>query len=133
MSRSSRSAPAERLELRSRSGDVSATVPAGRYSIDAQSDTGEVQTRGLDTVQDAGFEIQALSTSGDVTRARRPDDRSAIDLSPHLRAARRALLYLIVGLGQGLTYLLVLGGGLVLGSFSRRCGSACRCWPGPRG
>ena len=39
----------------------------------------------------------------------------ALDLSPHLRAARRALLYLIVGLGQGLTYLLVLGGGLVLG------------------
>src|SRR6201991_4681089 len=40
---------------------------------------------------------------------------AALDLSPHLRAARRALLYLIVGLGQGLTYLLVLGGGLVLG------------------
>src|SRR4051794_25684221 len=39
----------------------------------------------------------------------------ALDLSPHLRAARRTLLYLIVGLGQGLTYLLVLGGGLVLG------------------
>ncbi len=40
---------------------------------------------------------------------------AAIDLSPHLRAARRTLLYLIVGLGQGLTYLLVIGGGLVLG------------------
>ena len=39
----------------------------------------------------------------------------ALDLSPHLRAARRALLYLFVGLGQGLTYLLVIGGGLVLG------------------
>ena len=39
----------------------------------------------------------------------------ALDLSPHLRAARRALLYLVVGLGQGLTYLLVIGGGLVLG------------------
>src|SRR6201991_5297139 len=40
---------------------------------------------------------------------------AALDLSPHLRAARRALLYLVVGLGQGLTYLLVLGGGLILG------------------
>ena len=39
----------------------------------------------------------------------------ALDLSPHLRAARRALLYLVVGLGQGLTYLLVIGGGLVAG------------------
>src|SRR6478735_6906800 len=40
---------------------------------------------------------------------------AAIDLSPHLRAARRTLLYLVVGLGQGLTYLLVIGGGLALG------------------
>jgi len=39
----------------------------------------------------------------------------ALDLSPHLRAARRTLLYLFVGLGQGLTYLLVIGGGLLLG------------------
>jgi signal transduction histidine kinase len=41
---------------------------------------------------------------------------AALDLSPHLRAARRALLYLVVGLGQGLTYMLVIGGGLVLGA-----------------
>ena len=40
---------------------------------------------------------------------------AALDFAPHLRAARRALLYLVVGLGQGLTYLLVVGGGLVLG------------------
>ena len=40
---------------------------------------------------------------------------AAIDLSPHLRAARRTLLYLVVGLGQGLTYLLLIGGGLALG------------------
>src|SRR4051812_27654333 len=39
----------------------------------------------------------------------------ALDISPHLRAARRALLYLVVGLGQGLTYLLVIGGGLLVG------------------
>jgi signal transduction histidine kinase len=37
-------------------------------------------------------------------------------LSPHLRTARRALLYMVVGLGQGLTYLLVIGGGLALGA-----------------
>jgi len=58
---------ADRLELRSRTGDVRAVVPAARYSIDAQSDTGEVRTRGLTSVEDAPFQIQALSTSGDVT------------------------------------------------------------------
>jgi hypothetical protein len=59
--------PAERLELRSRTGDVTATVPAGRYTVDAQSDTGEVHTRGIVPIDDAGFVIQALSTDGDVT------------------------------------------------------------------
>ena len=39
---------------------------------------------------------------------------AALDLSPHLRAARRALLYLVVGLGQGLVYLVLVGSGLVL-------------------
>lgn len=39
----------------------------------------------------------------------------AVDFWPHLRDARRALAYLFVGLGQGLTYLVVIGGGLVLG------------------
>jgi hypothetical protein len=58
---------ADRLELRSRSGDVSATVPAGRYSVDAQSDTGDVVVSGIVPIEDAGFQIQALSTSGDVT------------------------------------------------------------------
>jgi hypothetical protein len=59
---------ADRLELRSRSGDVRAVVPAGaRYELDAQSDTGDVRTRGLVPAQDAPFEIQALSTSGDVS------------------------------------------------------------------
>ena len=40
---------------------------------------------------------------------------AAIDISPHLRDARRALLYLVVSLGQGLTYLLIVGGGFALG------------------
>jgi hypothetical protein len=58
---------ADRLELRSRAGDVRAVVPAGRYQIDAQSDSGDVRVRGLTNSPDAPFQIQALSTSGDVS------------------------------------------------------------------
>jgi hypothetical protein len=58
---------AERLELRSGEGDVRAVVPAGRYEIDAQSDSGAVRIRGLTDVESGAFQIQALSTSGDVT------------------------------------------------------------------
>jgi hypothetical protein len=58
---------ADRVEARSRSGDVHVTVPAGRYAVDAQSDTGQVRVRGLDVVEDAGFQIQALSGTGNVT------------------------------------------------------------------
>jgi hypothetical protein len=58
---------ADRLELRSRTGDVRAVVPAARYTIDAQSDTGDARTRGLVPADDAPFQIQALSTEGDVT------------------------------------------------------------------
>jgi hypothetical protein len=60
---------ADRLELRSRSGDVDAVVPAGRYSIDAQSDSGSTRVRGLTAAEDAPFAIQALSTTGDVSVA----------------------------------------------------------------
>src|SRR4051794_22757171 len=38
-----------------------------------------------------------------------------LDAPRHLRAAARALLYLVVGLGQGLMYLLLIGPGLVAG------------------
>jgi Toastrack DUF4097 len=58
---------ADRLELRSRAGDVRAVVPSGRYQIDAQSESGAVRLRGLANVPDAPFQISALSTSGDVT------------------------------------------------------------------
>ena len=44
-----------------------AVVPSGRYQIDAQSDSGSTRIRGVTPVQDAPFQIQALSTSGDVT------------------------------------------------------------------
>jgi hypothetical protein len=58
---------ADRLELRSRTGDVRAVVPVGRYEVDAQSDSGTTRVRGLTVVDDAPFGVQALSTSGDVT------------------------------------------------------------------
>jgi hypothetical protein len=58
---------ADRLELRSRAGDVRAVVPSGRYQIDAQSETGSSRIRGLSDIPDAPFQIQALSTSGDVS------------------------------------------------------------------
>jgi hypothetical protein len=58
---------ADRLELRSRAGDVRAIVPSGRYQIDAQSESGSSRIRGLSNSEDAPFQIQALSTSGDVS------------------------------------------------------------------
>jgi DUF4097 and DUF4098 domain-containing protein YvlB len=57
----------ERLELRSRTGDVRAVVPPGRYQLDADSDVGDSTVRGVETADDAPFQIQALSSQGDVT------------------------------------------------------------------
>jgi Putative adhesin len=57
----------ERLELRSRSGDVSAVVPAGRYRIDAETDGGERRVQGVTADDDAPYQLQALSGSGNVT------------------------------------------------------------------
>jgi hypothetical protein len=56
----------ERLVLRSRSGDVHAIVPAGRYRVDADTDGGSRRVAGLTAAEDAPFQIQALSTGGDV-------------------------------------------------------------------
>jgi hypothetical protein len=56
----------ERLQLRSRSGSVDALVPPGRYRVDAESDEGSSTVRGVGVADDAPFQIQALSTSGDV-------------------------------------------------------------------
>jgi hypothetical protein len=56
----------ERMELRSRTGDVHATVPAGRYRVDAFSDAGTRHVSGLTTAEDAPFQIQALSSAGNV-------------------------------------------------------------------
>ena len=47
-------------------GDVHAIVPAGRYRVDADSDGGSSRIAGLTAVEDAPFQIQALSGAGDV-------------------------------------------------------------------
>jgi hypothetical protein len=57
----------ERLELRTDRGNVTATVPPGRYSVDADSSDGNVAVRGLERVSDAPWTVQALSNSGNVT------------------------------------------------------------------
>ncbi len=56
----------ERLLLRSRSGNVRASVPAGRYRVDADSDEGRRRVEGLVSADEAPFQIQALSGAGDV-------------------------------------------------------------------
>jgi hypothetical protein len=57
----------ERLELRSRSGDVRAVVPAGRYRVDAASDSGSRGVRGITADDNSPYQVQALSTTGDVS------------------------------------------------------------------
>jgi hypothetical protein len=64
--RASTSCSPERLVLRSRSGDVRAVVPAGRYRVDADTDGGSRRVAGLTPAEDAPFQIQALSSAGDV-------------------------------------------------------------------
>src|SRR3954464_6019255 len=64
--RASTSCSPERLVLRSRSGDVRAIVPAGRYRVDADADGGERRCAGVAPADDAPFQIQALSGTGDV-------------------------------------------------------------------
>jgi hypothetical protein len=56
----------QRLSLRTRSGAIRATVPSGRYRVDADSGTGRATVQGLTNAPDAPFELQALSTSGTV-------------------------------------------------------------------
>jgi hypothetical protein len=52
--------------LRAGSGDVHATLPAGRYDIDAESTSGTERVRGIVPRDDAPYSVQALSISGDV-------------------------------------------------------------------
>ena len=55
------------LNLRSSSGDVEATVPAGGYRIEADSSNGHTDVSGVQRNSGAPYEIQALSNDGDVT------------------------------------------------------------------
>jgi hypothetical protein len=55
----------ESVELRSTSGNITARVPAGRYRVDAAGGGAPV-VRGLTVDPNAPWEIQALSTTGDV-------------------------------------------------------------------
>ena len=52
---------------RQRTGDVRAVVPPGRYQVDADSDVGSRSVHGVTAADDAPFQIQALSSGGDVT------------------------------------------------------------------
>jgi hypothetical protein len=62
----------QQLTLRSTQGSVRASVPTGRYQVEAESAAGGHEVRGLDAVSDAPFSIQALSSSGDVLVEGRP-------------------------------------------------------------
>lgn len=64
--RASAACAPERLELRSRSGEVRAVVPPGRYRVDADSDDGRRRVAGVIPTDDAPFQIQALSRTGNV-------------------------------------------------------------------
>ena len=57
----------QRLDLRSKSGDLEADVPPGTYRAEADSNSGRRRVMDLDASGDAPFEIRALSDSGDVT------------------------------------------------------------------
>ena len=56
----------QRLALRSTDGSIDATVPPGRYQVEAESTNGDERISGVAAVADAPFSIQALSSSGDV-------------------------------------------------------------------
>jgi hypothetical protein len=62
----------QQLTLRSNEGSVRASVPPGRYQVEAESASGSETVRGLDAVADAPFAIQALSSSGNVSVEGRP-------------------------------------------------------------
>jgi hypothetical protein len=62
----------QRLSLRATSGSVDATVPPGRYQVEAESTNGAERISGVAAVADAPFSIQALSSSGNVRVEGRP-------------------------------------------------------------
>jgi Toastrack DUF4097 len=61
------SCAADRLELRTDTGDIRAVVPRGRYRVDVDTNGGRIDVRGIAEGFAAPREIQALSSRGDVT------------------------------------------------------------------
>jgi DUF4097 and DUF4098 domain-containing protein YvlB len=61
------SCAADRLELRTDTGDIRAVVPRGRYRVDVDTNGGRADVRGIVEGFAAPREIQALSSSGNVT------------------------------------------------------------------
>jgi DUF4097 and DUF4098 domain-containing protein YvlB len=61
----------QRLSLRSTDGNVRASVPPGRYQVEAESSSGSERVSGVAPVVDAPYSIQALSSTGDVEVAGR--------------------------------------------------------------
>jgi putative adhesin len=57
----------ERLELRSDTGNVTVSVPEGRYRVDAATSNGTANVRGVTPADDAPWSLQALSNTGNVT------------------------------------------------------------------
>ena len=66
------SCPPQELSLRTTSGAVRAVVPAGRYRVDADSTSGSETIRGVASVADSPFSIEAQSSTGDVRVEARP-------------------------------------------------------------
>lgn len=60
------SCSAQQMSLRTRTGSIHARVPPGRYHVEADSDAGHTVIRGVSQEDQAPFELQALSGSGDV-------------------------------------------------------------------
>ena len=56
----------QNLNLRSSTGSIEATVPAGGYRVEADSNNGSTDVTGIQRNSGAPYEIQALSDSGDV-------------------------------------------------------------------
>jgi putative adhesin len=57
----------DRVELRTDTGNVTVSVPEGRYRVDAATTNGSVDVRGVIPSDLAPWSIQALSNTGDVT------------------------------------------------------------------